>query len=44
MSGLPYPEWQDTLDTLHMWTRVIGKIQLALALPVRWSRREVEPG
>lgn len=34
MSGLPYHEWRDTLQTLHMWTQVVGKIQLALAHPV----------
>jgi hypothetical protein len=34
MSGLPYDEWRDTLDTLHMWTQVVGKVQLALAPPV----------
>lgn len=33
-SGLPYDEWRDTLDTLHRWTQIIGKIQLALAAPV----------
>jgi hypothetical protein len=31
---VPYGEWRDTLDTLHMWSQVIGKIQLALAPPV----------
>jgi len=34
MNGLPYEEWRDTLETLHMWTQVMGKIQLALAPPV----------
>jgi hypothetical protein len=29
-----YHEWRHTLETLHMWTQVIGKIQLALAAPV----------
>lgn len=33
-TGLPYPEWSDTLATLHMWTQIVGKIQLALAPPV----------
>jgi hypothetical protein len=33
MSGLPYHEWRDTLETLHMWTQIVGKIQLALAPP-----------
>ncbi len=23
---LPLAEWQDTLDTLHMWTQIVGKI------------------
>jgi hypothetical protein len=31
---LPWPEWQDTLQTLHMWMQVIGKIRLALAIPL----------
>ncbi|MEO8647603.1 MAG: DUF5996 family protein [Acidobacteriota bacterium] len=26
---LPLKEWKDTLDTLHMWTQVAGKIALA---------------
>ena len=34
MNALPYDQWRDTLQTLHMWTQVIGKIQLALAPPV----------
>ena len=29
--ALPLAEWQATLDTLHMWLQIIGKIQLALA-------------
>src|SRR5438445_12692464 len=24
-------EWQDTHDTLHMWTQIVGKTRLALA-------------
>jgi hypothetical protein len=27
---LNLPQWQDTRDTLHMWTQVIGKVRLAL--------------
>ena len=34
MRDLPYGEWRDTLDTLHMWSQIIGKIQLALAPPL----------
>lgn len=26
---LPLEEWQETKDTLHMWTQIIGKIRLA---------------
>src|SRR5256885_12909308 len=28
--ALPPSEWQDTRDTLHMWTQVVGKVRLAL--------------
>ena len=28
--ALPYAAWQDTLDTLHMWTQVVGKVKLEL--------------
>jgi hypothetical protein len=26
----PLAEWQDTFDTIHMWSQVVGKIRLAL--------------
>ncbi len=26
---LPLAEWQETKDTLHMWTQIVGKIRLA---------------
>jgi hypothetical protein len=26
---LNYAEWRDTLETLHMWTQIVGKIRLA---------------
>ena len=29
--ALPLAEWQATLDTLHMWTQIVGKTRLALA-------------
>jgi hypothetical protein len=32
--ALPLAEWQDTRDTLHLWTQVVGKVRLALAPPV----------
>ncbi|MGB2940198.1 MAG: DUF5996 family protein, partial [Candidatus Dormiibacterota bacterium] len=28
---LPLAAWQDTRDTLHMWTQIVGKVRLALA-------------
>jgi hypothetical protein len=28
--SLPFPEWQATAETLHMWTQIVGKIRLAL--------------
>jgi hypothetical protein len=28
---LPYDEWRETRDTLHMYTQVIGKLRLALS-------------
>lgn len=28
-----FDEWRDTLETVHMWTQIAGKIQLALAPP-----------
>ena len=29
--ALAYAEWQDTCNTLHLWTQVVGKVKLALA-------------
>ncbi|MDQ6854223.1 MAG: DUF5996 family protein, partial [Actinomycetota bacterium] len=29
--ALPYPQWRDTCDTLHMYTQVVGKLRLALS-------------
>jgi hypothetical protein len=28
---LPLAEWQDTYNTLHMWTQIVGKIRLTLS-------------
>ena len=28
---LTLPRWQDTRDTLHLWTQVVGKVRLALS-------------
>lgn len=28
--ALPYEAWKDTLDTLHMWAQVVGKVKLEL--------------
>ena len=27
--SLPIADWQDTRDTLHLWTQVVGKVKLA---------------
>jgi hypothetical protein len=29
--NLPYEEWRETYETLHMWTQVVGKIRLTLS-------------
>src|SRR6185437_11814639 len=29
--AIPLAEWQDTRDTLHLWTQIVGKTRLALA-------------
>lgn len=29
--ALPYQEWRDTCDTLHLWTQIVGKVKLALS-------------
>ena len=29
--SLPLESWQDTRDTVHMWTQIVGKTRLALA-------------
>jgi hypothetical protein len=29
--ALPLDAWQETRDTLHMWTQIVGKVRLALA-------------
>lgn len=29
--SLPWEEWRETCETLHLWTQVIGKVRLALA-------------
>ncbi|MBV9280586.1 MAG: hypothetical protein JOZ41_10930, partial [Chloroflexi bacterium] len=28
--ALPYEGWKDTLDTLHMWLQIVGKVKLEL--------------
>jgi Family of unknown function (DUF5996) len=31
---LPWRDWGDTIDTLHMWTQIVGKIRTALTPPL----------
>ena len=28
---LPFEAWQDTYDTLQLWTQIVGKVRLAKA-------------
>ena len=30
---LPYPEWEPTKTTLHLWAQIVGKVKLATAPP-----------
>ena len=32
--SLPLAEWNDTCETLHMWTQIVGKVRMALTPPV----------
>src|SRR5689334_1712181 len=32
--ALAYADWQDTCNTLHLWTQIVGKVKLALAPPI----------
>jgi Family of unknown function (DUF5996) len=32
--ALPLKEWQDTYNTLHMWTQIVGKIRMCLSVPL----------
>src|ERR1043166_5913623 len=32
--AIPYAEWSDTCETLHMWTQIAGKIRMAKAPPL----------
>ena len=29
--ALPYEEWRDTCQTLHLWTQIVGKVRMALS-------------
>ncbi|HEY9287525.1 MAG TPA: DUF5996 family protein [Candidatus Dormibacteraeota bacterium] len=29
--ALPYEDWRDTCDTLHLWMQIVGKVKLALS-------------
>ena len=33
LPALPYADWSDTKDTLHLWTQIAGKIRLASTPP-----------
>jgi hypothetical protein len=29
--SLPFAEWQDTCETVHMWTQIVGKVRMELS-------------
>jgi Family of unknown function (DUF5996) len=31
---MPWREWGETIDTVHMWTQIVGKIRMALTPPL----------
>lgn len=31
---LPWTEWAPTIDTLHLWAQIVGKVRMALAPPL----------
>lgn len=42
--ALPYEEWRETRDTLHMYTQVLGKLRLALcAFEPQWGNVPLYP-
>src|SRR5262249_30965300 len=32
--ALPYADWADTCETLHMWTQIVGKIRMEKTPPI----------
>ena len=32
--SLPFSEWENTCDTVHMWTQIVGKTRMVLTPPV----------
>jgi len=32
--ALPYADWADTCETLHLWTQIVGKIRMAKMPPI----------
>jgi uncharacterized protein DUF5996 len=33
LTPLPYPDWEPTKQTLHLWAQIVGKVKLASAPP-----------
>jgi hypothetical protein len=33
LPALPYAEWRETKDTLHLWVQIVGKVKLATTPP-----------
>ena len=41
---LPYREWKETCETLHLWTQVVGKAFANLDSALNKSKKGVGPG
>ena len=35
---LPLTGWQDTRDTVHLWTQIVGKVRMAASVQSRSMR------
>ncbi|MEM6315707.1 MAG: DUF5996 family protein, partial [Planctomycetota bacterium] len=34
LPALPYADWKDTKQTLHLYTQIVGKVRMALMPPL----------
>src|SRR4029079_19818399 len=38
LPALPYPDWEPTKETLHLWAQIVGEVQLAAGPPKKPQR------